>query len=212
MKQTQNTLWLVAGGAVLLSLVVGAIAGALAGGLSGYLLGRGQAQPAMEARLGELETALRETRAQLDRVRGAMEEMRLQMEEGVPYPYMPWEELPPEDWPEMPQPWEGMPFHPWEDVNGALVTEVLPGTAAAAAGLQPGDFIIVVDGRPVSTEQQLPDILLSYRPGDKVALTVLRGEGELRIEVQLGRHPDDPARPYLGVQVMHMGPQQNWER
>lgn len=211
MKQTQPTLWLVAGAAVLLSLIVGAIAGALAGGLSGYLLGRGQAQPAMEARLGELETALRETRAQLDRVRGAMEEMRLQMEEGMPY-NVPWEEIPPEDWQETPRPWEGMPFHPWENVSGALVIEVLPGTAAAAAGLQPGDFIIVLDGRPVGLAQQLPDILQSYRPGDKVALTVLRGEGELRIEVQLGRHPDDPARPYLGVRVTHLGPQQNWER
>ena len=62
----------------------------------------------------------------------------------------------------------------------------------AAAGLQSGDIITEVGGRPVVEGRDIVVLLLPFRPGDTVPLTVLRGGEELEIEVTLGELPDNP--------------------
>jgi serine protease Do len=71
--------------------------------------------------------------------------------------------------------------------NGAPA--VIPGSPADAAGLQAGDIITVLGGRRVEEDHDLATLLLPYRPGDVVALTVLRAGGELEIDVTLGILP-----------------------
>jgi S1-C subfamily serine protease len=91
---------------------------------------------------------------------------------------------------------------------GALVVEVLPDTPAERAGLQPGDFILAVDGQEVSLEQSLTVLIQQHRPGDRVLLTVRRpGEGALRVNVQLAESPTDSGRGYLGVRVRDLAPE-----
>jgi 2-alkenal reductase len=81
---------------------------------------------------------------------------------------------------------------------GALIDEgpsgvaVIPGTPAAEAGLQAGDIITELGGRPVVEGRDIVVLLLPFRPGDTVSLTVLRGGEELEIEVTLGELPDNP--------------------
>jgi 2-alkenal reductase len=81
---------------------------------------------------------------------------------------------------------------------GALIDEgpsgvaVIPGTPAAEAGLQAGDIITELGGRPVVEGRDIVVLLLPFRPGDTVSLTVLRGGEELEIEVILGELPDNP--------------------
>jgi serine protease Do len=58
--------------------------------------------------------------------------------------------------------------------EGALVSAVVPGSAAAAAGLKPGDVIRAVDGQTVVASGDLPAIIGRAQPGDSVKLTVLR--------------------------------------
>ena len=56
--------------------------------------------------------------------------------------------------------------------DGALVGQVDPGTAAAQAGLQKGDVITKVDDTQIDNSDTLVATVRSYRPGDKVTLTV----------------------------------------
>jgi len=69
-----------------------------------------------------------------------------------------------------------------EAPTAVRLTEVQPGSAAATAGLKPGDLIVGANGRPLTT---LDDLLLAvggHAVGARLTLDVLRGDG---------RHPVD---------------------
>ncbi len=86
---------------------------------------------------------------------------------------------------------------------GAYVTGVVEGGPADQAGLKAGDvptsimglfaggdLIIAIDGRAVQTFDDLLRYLINHKaPGDKVTLTVLRGEETLDIVVTLAKRP-----------------------
>jgi S1-C subfamily serine protease len=64
-----------------------------------------------------------------------------------------------------------------ETATAVRVMEVQPGSAAAAAGLKPGDVVVGANGRPVAT---LDDLLLAvgaHAVGTRLTLDVLRGDG-----------------------------------
>ncbi len=69
--------------------------------------------------------------------------------------------------------------------EGALITQVMPGTPAADAGLHFGDIITSVNGDVVDAERTLADRITAYESGDTVTLSVLRGGETLEIEVTL---------------------------
>ncbi len=77
-----------------------------------------------------------------------------------------------------------------EGPNGA--SAVFPGSPADEAGLQQGDIITAIGGRPVDANHDLIVLLLPHRPGDVVELTVMRGGEELAIPVTLGTLPANP--------------------
>jgi putative serine protease PepD len=58
--------------------------------------------------------------------------------------------------------------------NGAFVTQVVPGSGADGAGLQPGDVITSVDGRSVKAAADVGNIIQSHQPGDKVEIRYQR--------------------------------------
>jgi Do/DeqQ family serine protease len=66
-----------------------------------------------------------------------------------------------------------------EDVQGALVSQVMPGSAAEKAGLVAGDVITAVDGKPVKGAGELRNMIGMARVGDKVSLGLLH-EGKPR--------------------------------
>jgi S1-C subfamily serine protease len=81
-------------------------------------------------------------------------------------------------------------------VIGVVVLKVNPGSAAEAAGLKgatllpdgrliPGDIITAVEGKPVDSVGKLSAVLDDYRIGQKVRLSVRRGETETDVAVQL---------------------------
>ena len=72
------------------------------------------------------------------------------------------------------------------DVQGAVVGEVVSGSPAAKAGLQPMDVATAVDGKPLSDTYTLIDALSGHKPGDKVQFTVWRMGQSETIEVTLG--------------------------
>jgi serine protease Do len=58
--------------------------------------------------------------------------------------------------------------------EGALVPQVVAGSAADKAGIKPGDVIVSIDGEMVHKAHDLPLRVARHRPGDKVKIGVIR--------------------------------------
>jgi S1-C subfamily serine protease len=65
--------------------------------------------------------------------------------------------------------------HALPAASGVFVHQVMPGSPAAKAGIQPGDLIVSVDGRPVTTFDDLHRATTRLQPGVGVSLRFLRG-------------------------------------
>jgi putative serine protease PepD len=72
---------------------------------------------------------------------------------------------------------------------GAKVGSVVSGSPADKAGLKAGDVITAVDGKQVSTADDLTAAVNSYKPGDKATLTVSRSGSNKSISVTFGTRP-----------------------
>lgn len=73
------------------------------------------------------------------------------------------------------------------DLQGVIVTEVVPSSPASSAGLRQGDVLVKVNDQQIDEEHPLATIMLRFRPGDGVRLTIRRGGAEQVVEVTLGR-------------------------
>lgn len=67
--------------------------------------------------------------------------------------------------------------------NGIVVMEVEPGSPASNAGLEAGDIISAIDGRPIGSMGQLRTELLAYSLGDSASISVIRGSLEQDLTV-----------------------------
>jgi putative serine protease PepD len=70
--------------------------------------------------------------------------------------------------------------------NGARIARVEAGSPAADAGLKAGDVITAIDGRSVSSADDVVQRLSAMSPGDSVTLTVQRGGSATTIHATLG--------------------------
>ncbi|WP_147918616.1 S1C family serine protease [Ruania zhangjianzhongii] len=73
---------------------------------------------------------------------------------------------------------------------GAEVHEVVDGTPAAQAGLQPGDVIVKIDDDTVGGAESLTGYVRTYSSGDEVTLTVVREGAEQEITATLATRED----------------------
>jgi serine protease Do len=69
---------------------------------------------------------------------------------------------------------------------GALVQSVEAGGPADKAGVEAGDIIVKVDGKPVEKSGDLPRIIGNSKPGSKTALQVFRRGGLRELSVTVG--------------------------
>ena len=70
--------------------------------------------------------------------------------------------------------------------RGAVVAQVLPGTPAAAAGIQRGDVIVEMNGQPVVGASDLRNKVGLLRVGDAVRLGIERDGETMTIELAVG--------------------------
>src|SRR5205823_9427529 len=70
--------------------------------------------------------------------------------------------------------------------NGATVGSVESGTGAAKAGVQSGDVITAVDGKSITSSQQLRAVIAAHKPGDTITLTIRRSGSTKTLDVTLG--------------------------
>jgi serine protease Do len=71
--------------------------------------------------------------------------------------------------------------------TGIIVTQVVPGSPAAQVGFRPNDIITKINDQKVDPEHPLPSVLVKFRPGDKVRLTLIRDGKEQTVELTLGQ-------------------------
>ncbi|MDE0390656.1 MAG: DegQ family serine endoprotease [Rhodospirillales bacterium] len=70
--------------------------------------------------------------------------------------------------------------------RGAVVAQVLPGTPAAAAGIQRGDVIVEMNGQSVVGASDLRNKVGLLRVGDAVRLSIVRDGETMAIELAVG--------------------------
>jgi S1-C subfamily serine protease len=76
--------------------------------------------------------------------------------------------------------------------GGALIRRVVKDSPADKAGLVARDLIVRVDGHPVDTMGSLVVVLRGRKPGDNVALEVLRGRDRKHMTINLVERPANP--------------------
>jgi putative serine protease PepD len=74
--------------------------------------------------------------------------------------------------------------------GGAVVVSITRDGPAAVSGLREGDRIVDLSGREITEPSDLSSAVLEHKPGERVKLTVERGDDRRTIEVQLGTRPD----------------------
>jgi len=69
--------------------------------------------------------------------------------------------------------------------QGALITEVVPHTPAAKAGLREKDVIIAYNGKPVKNAAELKSFVLLTKPGTVVTLRIVRDGKFMNVRVRI---------------------------
>ena len=102
--------------------------------------------------------------------------------------------------------------------DGALVSQVAPDSAAAAAGLKAGDVITHVNGEALARSGALSSLIGMSAPGDKVRLSVWRDKSSIELDAKLGGAlpPDEAVAdaggaaqgPRLGLSLRPLQPQE----
>jgi S1-C subfamily serine protease len=69
--------------------------------------------------------------------------------------------------------------------SGALIMELLRRSPADRAGLQPGDVVVAVDGKPVEGAAQLRNELARAAVGSEIRLAVLRDGQRSEVKVRV---------------------------
>jgi Do/DeqQ family serine protease len=71
------------------------------------------------------------------------------------------------------------------EIQGVLVTDVVDGGAAKAAGMKKGDIITKLNGTPIKTSPELQEQIAKYKPTDKITVQVKRDGKELTLNAIL---------------------------
>jgi serine protease Do len=92
-----------------------------------------------------------------------------------------------------------------EQDKGALVADVIPGSAAEAGGIRRGDVVIQFDGKRIDEMNELPRIVASTPVGKEVEVAIVRQGKPLTLKLQVGELKDEPVAPTLEKAKLELG-------
>jgi putative serine protease PepD len=87
------------------------------------------------------------------------------------------------------RPFLGVSTAPSPQGRGAEIAQVTNQSPAARAGLQTGDVITQIDGKPVSGPQGVVDAVANHAPGDAITVGVSRGGQTASLKLKLAVRP-----------------------
>ena len=96
------------------------------------------------------------------------------------------------------------------EIRGVYIHELSEGGAAQKAGIKPGDILLEVGGVKVNSGSAVQEQISRFSPGDKVDLTLLRGNREVKVNAtlqnqsgntELIREGDGDITHFLGAQL-----------
>ena len=76
--------------------------------------------------------------------------------------------------------------------TGVILCDIVPHGAAEAAGVEPGDIIVSMDGKPLRESRELAAIVFQHAIGDEVTLDIQRKKERLTIKVAVLVKPQSP--------------------
>jgi membrane-associated protease RseP (regulator of RpoE activity) len=85
--------------------------------------------------------------------------------------------------------WLGVDTIDLPTASGVTVVDVVPGSPADAAGLQPGDVITQIGGQAVQTPSDLQSALAGMRAGQRVEIQYQRGPSSYTTQATLAPRP-----------------------
>ena len=108
------------------------------------------------------------------------------------------------------RPWMGVAVSDGGAGQPVRILRVFPGSPAERMGLQAGDALAAVDGRPIRTSQDLVDYVRSRPAGAPITIDGRRDDRAFRAASALGTLPDQysPPRPERSPSVA--APQPGW--
>ncbi len=74
---------------------------------------------------------------------------------------------------------------------GVIVMEVVPGSAADAAGIMKGDVLMEFDGQKITAMEQLIEVIAQHKVGDKVGVKLIR-DGAKKVETTVTLKDKNP--------------------
>ncbi|MGA2725490.1 MAG: trypsin-like peptidase domain-containing protein [Bryobacteraceae bacterium] len=76
--------------------------------------------------------------------------------------------------------------------SGIILSDIVPHGAAEASGLEPGDIVLAVDGKPIEQSRQLMAVVFQHVFGEEITLDVQRGKERLQKTVAVLARPRSP--------------------
>lgn len=86
--------------------------------------------------------------------------------------------------------------------RGAFVSEVLPNSGSAKAGVKSGDIIVSLNGKALNSFAELRSRIATSEPGSKVKLGLLRAGKPLEVEVTLDKSTASSANAELIIPAL----------
>jgi serine protease DegQ len=81
------------------------------------------------------------------------------------------------------------------EMTPALIGGVVPGGPAEKAGIQAGDVVVEVEGRPVIDASMLVNTVAALTPGTSARVKVKRRGRDIDASIIIGRRPKPQPRP-----------------
>lgn len=100
-----------------------------------------------------------------------------------------------------------------EGQEGILISDVVKGSPAAKAGLQPGDIIVSFNGKPVKAVTKFRNEIALMNPGTTAKLKILRNNKKMDLTVTLGSQEAEVISEEfiqkLGIELENLTPDLN---
>jgi serine protease Do len=85
-----------------------------------------------------------------------------------------------------------------KDTKGVLISDVMPDSPAAKAGLKAGDIVVEFDGKKVESPSDLQRAVGLTSAGSDAKVTVWRDQSEKTVTVKIGEAPDEQRQSRSG--------------